>query len=34
MARGYRTQFHGVRMARPDEPGYSRREVYAIDDLR
>jgi GNAT superfamily N-acetyltransferase len=34
MARGYRTQFHGVRMARPDEPGYSRRELYAIDDLR
>lgn len=34
MTRGYRTQFHGVRMARPDEPGYSRREVYAIDDLR
>ena len=34
MARGYRTQFHGVRMARPAEPGYSRREVYAIDDLR
>ena len=34
MARGYRTQFHGVRMARPDEPGYSRREVFAIDDLR
>ena len=31
---GYRTQFHGVRMQRPDDPGYCRREVWAIDDLR
>ena len=31
---GYRTQFQGVRMQRPDDPGYCRREVWAIDDLR
>ena len=34
MELGYRTQFQGVRMQRPDDPGYCRREVWAIDDLR
>ena len=34
IARGYRTQFQGVRMQRPDEPGYCRPDLYVIDDLR
>ncbi len=34
IARGYRTQFQGVRMQRPDEPGYCRPDRYVIDDLR
>jgi GNAT superfamily N-acetyltransferase len=34
LARGYRTQFQGVVMQRPNEPGYCRPDVYAIDDLR
>lgn len=34
LARGYRTWLEGVIMQRPDEPGYCRPDVYAIDDLR
>jgi hypothetical protein len=34
LARGYRTWFEGVIMQRPNEPGYCRPDVYAIDDLR
>ena len=34
LARGYRTRFQGVVMQRPNEPGYCRPDVYAIDDLR
>jgi GNAT superfamily N-acetyltransferase len=33
-ARGYRAQTQGVVMQRPNEPGYCRPDVYAIDDLR
>ena len=31
---GFRTQIHGVCMHRPNEPGYHRAGVYAIDDWR
>lgn len=34
LARGYATQFEGVIMQRPDEPGYCRPDAYVIDDLR
>jgi predicted N-acetyltransferase YhbS len=34
LARGYRTRMQGVIMQRPNEPGYCREDVYAIDDLR
>jgi hypothetical protein len=34
LARGYRTALTGVRMHRPNLPGYSREDVYVIDDLR
>jgi GNAT superfamily N-acetyltransferase len=34
LAQGYRTWLEGVIMQRPNEPGYSRPDVYAIDDLR
>jgi predicted N-acetyltransferase YhbS len=34
LARGYRTWLEGVIMQRPNEPGYCRPDVYAIDDLR
>jgi predicted N-acetyltransferase YhbS len=34
LARGYRTAIQGVVMQRPNEPGYCRRDVYALDDLR
>lgn len=34
LARGYRTALTGVRMHRPNLPGYSRDDVYVIDDLR
>jgi len=33
-ARGYRTEIQGVAMHRPNEAGYSRPEVFAIDDWR
>lgn len=33
-ARGYRTALQGVAMHRPNEPGYSRPDVYLIDDWR
>ena len=33
-ARGFRTFAHGVTMHKPNEPGYHRPEVYAIDDWR
>jgi len=32
--RGFRTQMQGVVMQRPNEPGYNRPDVYAIDDWR
>jgi GNAT superfamily N-acetyltransferase len=34
LARGYRARMQGVIMQRPNEPGYCRPDVYAIDDLR
>lgn len=34
MARGFRTDWTGVTMHRPDEPGYNRPGVYLIDDWR
>jgi len=33
-ARGFRTVIQGVSMHRPNEPGWSRPEVWAMDDLR
>jgi hypothetical protein len=32
--RGFRPEFQGVAMARPNEPGYNRPRVYLIDDWR
>lgn len=32
--RGFRTQLQGVTMHRPNEPGYSRPDVFALDDWR
>jgi GNAT superfamily N-acetyltransferase len=34
LARGFRTDFVGVAMERPAEPGYNRPDVYAVDDWR
>jgi len=34
LERGYRTDLQGVAMHRPNEAGYNRPEVYAIDDWR
>ncbi len=34
LARGFSTDFQGVAMHRPCEPGYSRPGVYVIDDWR
>jgi hypothetical protein len=34
LARGFRADLVGVAMARPDEPGYNRADVYAMDDWR
>jgi predicted N-acetyltransferase YhbS len=34
LARGFRTVMQGVSMHRPNEPGWSRPEVWAMDDLR
>jgi GNAT superfamily N-acetyltransferase len=34
LARSFRSVFSGVTMHRPDEPGYSRPEVFLIDDWR
>jgi hypothetical protein len=34
LSRGYRVDFVGVAMQRPDEPGYNRPDVYVIDDWR
>lgn len=34
LAAGFRTQFQGVAMHRPNEPGYNRPDVYLIDDWR
>jgi GNAT superfamily N-acetyltransferase len=34
LGRGYATRIQGVVMQRPNEPGYCRPDVYAIDDLR
>ena len=34
LARGYRTFLQGVVMQRPNQPGYCRPDVHAIDDLR
>ena len=33
-ARGFRTVIQGVAMHRPNVPGYSRSDVYALDDWR
>src|SRR5262249_30231960 len=33
-ARGFRTAIQGVALHRPNEPGYSRPDVFAIDDWR
>jgi predicted N-acetyltransferase YhbS len=34
LKKGFRTEFQGVAMHRPNEPGYSKPDVYAIDDWR
>jgi N-acetylglutamate synthase-like GNAT family acetyltransferase len=34
LGRGFRTQIQGVTMHRPNEAGYSRPDVYALDDWR
>ncbi|MBI2875773.1 MAG: GNAT family N-acetyltransferase [Candidatus Tectomicrobia bacterium] len=34
IARGFRTEQQGVVMQRPNEPGYHRPDIYAIDDWR
>lgn len=34
LARGYRSEHIGVAMHRPNEPGYNRPDVFAIDDWR
>ena len=34
LRRGFRTQFQGVTMHRPNEPGYSRTGLYVLDDWR
>jgi hypothetical protein len=34
LARGFRTEFLGLTMHRPNEPGYSRPGVYVMDDWR
>ena len=34
LERGFRTDFQGVAMHRPNEPGYNRADVYLIDDWR
>lgn len=34
MARGFRADYQGVAMQRPNEPGYNRPGVYVIDDWR
>ena len=33
-AHGFRTDFQGVTMHQPNEPGYHHPEVYVIDDWR
>ena len=33
-SRGFRTGFVGVAMQRPDEPGFNRPDVFALDDRR
>lgn len=34
IARGFRTEITGVAMHKPNEPGYNRPDVYAVDDWR
>jgi hypothetical protein len=34
LARGFRIEIQGVTMHRPNEPGYSRPDIYIIDDWR
>jgi hypothetical protein len=34
LARGFRTDFQGVAMHRPDSQGYNRPETFVIDDWR
>lgn len=34
LARGFRTEYQGVTMHRPNEPGYSRPGAYVLDDWR
>jgi hypothetical protein len=33
-SRGYRADMAGVAMHRPDQPGYNRAEIFALDDWR
>jgi hypothetical protein len=34
LARGFRTEIQGIAMHKPNEPGYSRPNVYVMDDWR
>jgi len=34
LGRGFKTQIQGVTMHRPNEPGYSRPDLYVLDDWR
>jgi len=34
LQRGFRSEFQGVTMHRPDEPGCDRADVYILDDWR
>jgi hypothetical protein len=34
LARGFRTDFQGVAMHKPNEPGYNKPGIYLIDDWR
>jgi hypothetical protein len=34
LGRGYRASMYGLAMHRPHEPGYSRRDIFAVDDWR
>lgn len=34
IARGFRTEITGVAMHKPNQPGYSRPDVFVLDDWR